>query len=545
MDVSIDSMVWVNVGDIGDREAAAIKTALTQKDKDYMTGVITDVTSYLERDGYLGLPRSYGLWYLANKQPDASILDKRSEGVAPLFPLKAVKPRDYQVVPLEDAEHHLRSYSDCSFKAATGKGKTVCALELVRRLNVNALVIVDQDNLFDQWKNDNALNPDLFSLPEEAVGVVKGPKVEYLGKTVVIATIQSLTRKELPEDFYEHFGMIIYDEAHTTATAETYMSTLYKFTARYRLVVTATPRTDVNGEALKHHVGEVAVQITDKHHKSNVRYVESYGTYSQYANTCKMQTQMLAEITEDGERNRVIMDIIKWVHEKTERDTLIVSERVEHLSHIKTLMVAYGIPEDQIGVAAASFAKWKLRKDPTPGVKPAGYQRGSEYSPVHWVLETKAVKKVDREDAKNNKRYILSTFKAFEKGVDAPRLSCGIDLTPASKAAQLIGRILRTQENKLKPLWITIRDVNSIRCEAKFLKRLTDYRESNADLHQWVLGKGVRKCQIKELRADVNQSLKYLRQREVLINADGNYIVPTQPTVKKSKKYQGRPTARK
>ena len=102
----------------------------------------------------------------------------------------------------------------------------------------------------------------------------------------------------------------------------------------------------------------------------------------------------------------------------------------------------------------------------------------------------KTIPKVRREHAKENARVIFATYGIIAKGVDIPRLSGGVDATPRAKAAQLLGRTLRILPGKIRPIWITIADMNSFRSLFQLLCRVRDYITSNAEIFIWHPKKG-------------------------------------------------------
>jgi len=113
----------------------------------------------------------------------------------------------------------------------------------------------------------------------------------------------------------------------------------------------------------------------------------------------------------------------------------------------------------------------------------------------------------------------------FTKGVDVPDFESGLDATPRSRVEQVHGRILRDHEGKRVPIWVTIRDVYSHKCEYKFAQRLRDYRKSNAEVSLWVLGKGVKKKDYNDLIRMVENNRSRLQKKRVETNLDGQYVI--------------------
>ena len=119
---------------------------------------------------------------------------------------------------------------------ACGRGKTVVALELIARLGVPAIVIVDNTTLMGQWRDE--INRHL---PGVEIGLVEGRHFDWQ-KPIVLATFQTLSQRAhvLPEEFRRWFGVVIWDEGHHVG-APTFARTADMFYGR-RYALTATPR---------------------------------------------------------------------------------------------------------------------------------------------------------------------------------------------------------------------------------------------------------------------------------------------------------------
>jgi len=184
-------------------------------------------------------------------------------------------------------------------------------------------------------------------------------------------------------------------------------------------------------------------------------------------------------------------------------------------------MCAYaGIPETDMGIYSGFQSIWKFMPDPTPKRKPLGYEKGTDFCPVMLSQFRRRIPKKELDATKNTKRILFATFGMFAKGVDVPRLSAGVDCTPRSRAQQVHGRILRVQEDKPIPIWVTIRDVNSYRLERQFAQRIDEYVSSSAEVCEWNLDKGVRSLDAGELK---KEALNRCRKRQKMnIETDAN-----------------------
>jgi hypothetical protein len=212
---------------------------------------------------------------------------------------------------------------------------------------------------------------------------------------------------------------------------------------------------------------------------------------------------------------------------------LAIGERIEHLEDLMAYCYFLGVPDEEMGLVAGYQHTWKYDKDPEPKRKPKGLHPDAPYTPVKVQAVKKRIPKGVLQDRKEHKTIIFATYGMFTKGVDVPRLSAGIDCTPRSKAQQVHGRILRKLAGKLRPIWVTIRDVNSFRSEYQFSERVLEYEKSNAEIYQWLLGKGIKKRDPKELRRQAKARVADLKSQQIETSKDGRSTITMQSTARK------------
>lgn len=524
--IELTSVVCFPKKSISKKVQANIRKALTRQYTPYGSKKSVTITGYIETDEEMFVPRTYGKHYISRNlsHHGLKLVDHVSDGI-PMDVKCKVSPRDYQVSVIDNMVDHLKRFEDLQMKAATGMGKTVMSIITAMRLGVNTLIVVDQDNIFRQWRDDNLLNPDLFGLKKSQVGQVKAGVIDYENKPFVIATIQTITRSEkIPEEFFDYFGMVIFDEAHTTAAASSYQTALFDINARYRLAVTATPRTDAYGKLQAKHLGEVAVTLEKEHKPSDVRYVINESVYSFYANASSMAGRILSEITEDTARNLLCVDIIKRMYDR-DRVLLVLGDRVQHLHILAGLCKLAGIPENEIGLYVGD--------EYVPVTKPmaieprtiAGLKSGEDYCPIELEFKKSKVKQAKIDTIKETCSIIFATYKMFDKAVDLPELDSGLDVTPRAKAQQAHGRILRMMDDKLKPLWVTIRDINNFRLEHTFKVRVEEYARSNGELAEWHLEKGIAREEAADLIMSASTNSARLRRLRIESHAQGGHYL--------------------
>ena len=123
-------------------------------------------------------------------------------------------------------------------------------------MNVKTIIIVHKQVLLDQWKE----RIEQF-ISGAKVGLIQGPTIDVEGKDIVLAMVQSLTRKEYPKGLFACFGMMIVDELHCICS-QTFSEALFMIQTRYRLGLSATPkRKDGFDKVFLYHMGPTIVEL--------------------------------------------------------------------------------------------------------------------------------------------------------------------------------------------------------------------------------------------------------------------------------------------
>lgn len=492
----------------------ALKKAMTITYSSMGVEEPVDVLNYrLEKD-YIAVPRQFGISFC--KREGIELNDQTSLGVKVKFP-KTPTPYAYQLGPLKEVETCLNSYYDFIFRARTGWGKTIGSLLIAARFSVSTLIVVDQENLKEQWIDSLVRH---FGFTREDIGLIQGKKCTHEGKAVTIAMVQTLSQKSFPQSVYDYFGMLIVDEVHIIG-APTFSSVLLSFSAGYRFGVSATPkRRDGLQKVLDHSLGRVRVYIEDEHDKSSVYVAEHDTVYSWYANTSPKMGRFISEISEDSSRNLLVAESACFLYD-TGRDTLILSDRIEQLRSLKSLCYYMGVPDEDMGLYAGYTPQYFYEKEPTPMRKPEGYVKGLDYTPISLKLISKRNKKTHLAEVKTKAKIIFATYQMFSKGVDVPRLCAGVDATPRSQAEQVQGRILRKQANKARPIWITIADTASYRSLFALAGRIGDYVKNNSEISKWSPEQDTTPCNAKDLKRETLEAVSRLKSMLIETNKDG------------------------
>jgi len=152
--------------------------------------------------------------------------------VAPVEDSK-IQLRDYQQAAYEACINDLRTHRSSLIVLATGLGKTILFSKIIQNWKGRVLVLVHLEELLQ-----NAYQ-EIEAITGEMIGIERGPEF-HLGERIVVATIQTISRK-LEKFSHEHFSLIIVDEAHHAGTgSRAYESVFQWFTSSKRIGLTAT-----------------------------------------------------------------------------------------------------------------------------------------------------------------------------------------------------------------------------------------------------------------------------------------------------------------
>lgn len=524
---------------------ATLKRTLTAKHCPMGADETTLVEGFELDEDYIYVPRQFGLTYCASHGIDYEV--RTSAGFEVTFPTTPT-PRSYQVATVDRMIECFDSFYDYVFRAHTGWGKTVGTLLVAARLGTTTLIVVDQDNLKDQWI---ATLRDLFGMTVENghVGIVQGKTHDYDGRSVVIAMVQTLSQKRFEPEFYEYFGLVAFDEVHTCG-APTFSTVLRQFSAMYRLGVSATPeRKDGLQKLLEYSLGRIRVSADKEHNESAVYILEHHTVYSWYANISPKIGRIVNEVAEDGSRNLLIAERALSLYD-TGRDVLVLSDRIEQLKHIQSIMYYLGAEPEILGMYAGYDPVQRYKKETKPQRRPNGWIANAdsgvfEYTPVSLQSIAKRIPKKVLAATKASAGILLATYGMCAKGFDEPRLKAGIDAGPRSEVEQIHGRILREVPGLLMPIWTTIMDTQSYRLLFSFARRIAGYLKSNGVMYRWLDNGDLEQCQENELVAEAMESMAHLKSMRIETRSDGRNMLLTQASEKTRVRQRALDTVRK
>ena len=419
------NMLWVPYGELTDINK--IKNALTVRSK---YSDVPPIKTYREDDEYFGIPRNYA----ALECEDKTVLGQPAS-------------IDFQGQLRQTQEHIVwqwekffeQGLTDWLINVSTGAGKTVLALHIAAKLKVPFLVIVPTEDLMGQWATRIT---QFTNIPNGKIGYAQQTRCESEGKVATVGIIHSLCKDRYPENFKNHFGLVIFDECHKVP-ADTFSEVAGLYPAKYRLGLSATlSRSDGRIDAMYFHLGRNIIQSKESTQPKPAVGIYKYDGHSgQLPYWCKTKIQKrawtISNLASNRKRNEVIAYFANRLIEKGLR-TLVVGERIHQLQEIIDIL-HYKYEQPNIGLYISDTHKGKKK----------------------WLL--------DQADC------IMATTKMVEVGIDKDSLRGLVYATPLSDPRQLVGRIRRINDSVPDPIVIDIIDTHYPQCKYWAKSRMKIY----------------------------------------------------------------------
>lgn len=319
-------------------------------------------------------------------------------------------------------------------KARPGLGKTVLSTYIAAKLGIKTCIIIDNENLLNQWVEAFLTFTDLKA---EEIGLIKS-KHFIIDKPVIIATVQTLLSK-IKTNMHKNFkiindakiGLVIYDEVHNTSSSSKFAKASLLFKTKNVLGLSATPFQIGAAEILmKNTIGEIIYET--KHYELKPIYVLNHydsGLTGKY-------TFVLGKITD-------------YIKRKSFYNSIIIKSKM-YLELIVKLVKQRSSEGHTILILCFTKAQVKLFSE-----------RLEKENIKHRRFYGDEKESLDKE----NENIIIVTYAYAGKGFDFERLSNIIlttNLAGKKSLIQVIGRILRkTTENrtKLQPIVDDLIDV--------------------------------------------------------------------------------------
>jgi superfamily II DNA or RNA helicase len=334
-----------------------------------------------------------------------------------LMPEKFINGRELRDYQLQAVEDFLKK-KIAIWQIGTGAGKTTAAVEVIRRLQMKTLFIVDRIELLNQTKN----------VIEETLGIEVGMighnKIDI--KDVTVATIQTLLKYlDKFKPYLAEVRFVICDETHKVASSSYRTIGRYLTNTEYRLGMsgTADGRSDGNDMMITSVVGYICHDLSAEKlikdgwlMKPQVVFVEGFNdpTMKKY--------DMLINQSED------YADIYSFYIAENENRNLLIRDIADKYKDKKILI---------------------LTKLISHGINLNNMIPGSKH--LHGTTNKEERKKMFNDFVDGKFNILISTVSIFSEGIDIPSLDMIINASGNAgkiKTVQMLGRILRLCKNK-------------------------------------------------------------------------------------------------
>ena len=371
--------------------------------------------------------------------------DKREKGIEVDYKFNGKLNRKQ-----EKAMNGLISYETGVLCATTGFGKTVIGANIISKLRTNTLVIVNRNNLLDQWKERLSY---FLDIDKKEIGQCGASKESLNGK-LDVASFQSLFKKDNIEELVQNYGLVIVDECHHVA-AYSFEKVLKAIRSKYVYGLTATPtRKDGWHKIIYMQCGDIRVRVSNKDLKQNKEMEHTVivrKTNYKYILTEEKEKIQISEILNDMCHNvfrnsLIIEDINKCILEG--RIPIVLTERIEHLNILKEQLEKLNVP---VVIYKGNMGKKKTKE----------------------IQET-----IKKADESNEPRIILATSSSIGEGFDDSRLDTLFLTMPVSwkgRIIQYVGRLHRDHEDKDKVIVYDYLDNMKV-LEKMYNRRLKGYK---------------------------------------------------------------------
>lgn len=345
-----------------------------------------------------------------------------------------------------EAADAILTHKFCVIQLPTGAGKTVLALVCISGRKQPALVIVHTKELLYQWKN---AAKKFLELEDDDIGLL-GDGHKKVGKKLTIAIINTL--KKMVSEVKKEIGFLVVDECHKVP-ATTFYETVSQFDCRYMLGITATPeRTDRLTELIHLFLGSLVYKKAAKEAQNEGLVIQPSirlrQTNFDYPCSDDYQ-QMIAALTQNEERNKIIVNDIEDAVGNGTKPILVVSDRKSHCDKLTGLI----------------RERDNFRVELLTGSVAAGKR-----------------KKIVQELNAGNVDVLVATTSLIGEGFDCKSLSALFLTTPISskpKLKQVMGRVLRKEKGKKRAVVYDYEDNPGV-LQASLSRRIQTYNEEGA-----------------------------------------------------------------
>jgi superfamily II DNA or RNA helicase len=347
-------------------------------------------------------------------------------------------------------------------EAATGSGKTIVALELIRRNpNSRFLIVVPTIVLQGQWR-DEILKLGLAT--EEEISRIGGGHKDVPATRITISVINSLRTINWNHEL-AIFDYLVCDEVHRYGSLKN-MRFLRKDNFGFKLGLTATlERSDNAEDTLIQLIGPVVYRLTNKD-AVNLDYVSKYDVITV---DCEFTPEELIayqtatyQVSELQSKVGTFDNALKMIASRRGMDYQSALKYVKAVQNRKQCITKILCKRDMAVLLAAYHREEKVIL-----FDEVQESANDIYAILHQLLGDKVVlyhsgmKAKDKSESirryKEGDANILVSVRALDEGLDVKSANIGIIVNGNSQkrqALQRLGRILRKEEDKVATLYM-------------------------------------------------------------------------------------------
>ncbi len=361
----------------------------------------------------------------------------------------------------QEAVNVLASNNNGVLSATTAFGKTVTAIGLIAKHEVNTLVLVHTKALLDQWVKALEQFLAIDTVPMEKEGKLKRRKphspIGTLSSTgnklhgiIDIALMQSCISDNDVKPFVKEYGMVIADECHHVS-AVNFEQILKAVNASYVYGLTATPiRKDGHQPIIFMQCGPIRYSADAKTQMLNQTFerllVPRFTPFKPVSGSDLSFTKVALQLAEDEYRNMfIVKDVLEAL--KGGRSPIILTNRTSHVTTLAELLKPH-CPNVITLIGSESTKEKRLKMEHLQSIPP---------------LE---------------QLVIVATGKYVGEGFDYARLDTLFLVSPVAWkgiVTQYAGRLHREYEDKQDVRIYDYIDIRVPVCESMYRKRLKGY----------------------------------------------------------------------
>lgn len=350
-------------------------------------------------------------------------------------------------------------------KAKPGFGKTIVTIKAISRMGLKAIIIVKRKLHADQW-TDRFL--EFTNIKKEDIGYTETPLGELKDKKIVIVTVNKIYNMVMDNRWDDlnqlndnHFGVAIWDECQSSATARNFSKASLCLEATRVYGLSATPK---EWKDMKRITSWILGETFEP--KDSYNYIPEVYTISWRSRLS------------DGKRKFIYFDQVNKTHGQFQRSRYCKQiTRNEEYYKLIIAKMKMAMPKRTILCLAD---RYEIVEELITRLKP-------DFGDKKYILfkaetlasnKKKSDFKISSLDELNNYDIIFTTYQMFSDAMDVPGLDCLFMLTPNNNVEQTVGRILRTKKEKKTPIVIDMVDRDFPELVEMFEHRTFKYNKS-------------------------------------------------------------------